>query len=332
MRKLHQIGVNGDRFPARSGQLILDAALVNGVDLPHDCRAGRCGTCLARVIRGITLGGETFQPGLIHTCQARAFSNLELEVDDLPPVVLVNAHVVDVVELTHDVVEVALAPKGPIKWLPGQYCRFTFRGFPARAFSPTVALDGSTPSGRIYLNIKRIREGRVSSQLGRQILPGHKVRIEGPFGHAFLRPARSGRLVLIAGGTGFAPIWAIAMAALREDPHRPIVMIVGVRSSAACYMAGAIKYASRFPNVSVIVCAAESNLSYPQLRSGSPSDHLPALGGFDIVYSAGAPTMVAKVAARAAEAKCQFYCDPFEPAFATPDHWFSRMVSWMKAS
>ncbi len=332
MRKLHQIRINDDRFCARSGQLILDAALVNGVDLAHDCRAGRCGTCLARVIHGITLGGETIQAGLIHTCQARAFSDLELEVDDLPPVGLVYAHVVDIGKLSHDVFEVVLAPKAPIKWLPGQYCRFTFRGFPARAFSPTLPLDGSAPSGRIHLNIKRVRDGRVSAQLGRRILPGHKVGIEGPFGHAFLRPARRGRLVLVAGGTGFAPIWAIAMSALRQDPDRPIVLIVGIRSLASCYMASAIEYASRFPNVSVVVCSAEPSLSYRQLRCGSPSDHLPALGRFDTVYSAGAPAMVADVAAQAAQAHCQFYCDPFEPAIAAPDDWFSKMVGWMKAS
>ena len=59
MAKLHKISLGSEMFLARSGQRVLDAALLNGVEMPHDCRAGRCGTCLTRVKTGITLGGET---------------------------------------------------------------------------------------------------------------------------------------------------------------------------------------------------------------------------------------------------------------------------------
>lgn len=80
MAKLHKIVLHGETFHARSGERLLDAALVNGVDLPHDCRAGRCGSCLLRVRSGITLGGETPQPGMVRACQAMAFSDLDLEI------------------------------------------------------------------------------------------------------------------------------------------------------------------------------------------------------------------------------------------------------------
>ncbi|MGI9410361.1 MAG: 2Fe-2S iron-sulfur cluster-binding protein, partial [Hyphomicrobiaceae bacterium] len=299
MRKLHAVTINGETFSARSGQLILDAAMLNGVELPHDCRAGQCGTCLGRVLRGITLGGETLQPGMVHTCQARVFSSLELAVDDLPPPGLVDARAIGINDLTHDVAEVILEPAKPLKWLPGQYCRFAFHGFPSRAYSPTAPLDGSAAPGQIRLNVKRVRDGRVSSKLGRQILPGHKVRIEGPYGHAFLRPARGGRLVLVAAGTGFAPIWAIATAALRKNPYREIVLIVGVGSLASCYMAGALEFASTFPNVRVILSVDKLHPAMSKLRSGPPCDHLPDLMPHDVVFSAGAPAMVAKVAAQA---------------------------------
>ena len=45
MARSHQITINGESFAARRGELLLDAALSNGVELPYDCRAGHCGTC-----------------------------------------------------------------------------------------------------------------------------------------------------------------------------------------------------------------------------------------------------------------------------------------------
>jgi CDP-4-dehydro-6-deoxyglucose reductase len=86
--------------------------------------------------------------------------------------------------------------------------------------------------------VKRARGGRVTSCLGTSIRPGHRLRMEGPFGRAFLRPG--GRLILAGSGTGFAPIWAIACVALREYRNRPIVLIAGAREALrALHEAGA---------------------------------------------------------------------------------------------
>ena len=38
---------NKESFPAKCGDLLLDSALMNGVDLPHDCRSGICGMSTA---------------------------------------------------------------------------------------------------------------------------------------------------------------------------------------------------------------------------------------------------------------------------------------------
>jgi CDP-4-dehydro-6-deoxyglucose reductase, E3 len=249
MAKQHQIRLHGDVFTARSGQLLLDAALAAGVDIPHDCRAGRCGTCLTSVQRGITLGGETLHRGVVHACQSRVFSDLSIAVEPLPPVTSIEARVTRVVDVTPDVVEVTIAPDQPLVRAPGQYCRFTFRGFPARAFSPTVPLDGRLRGDLISLNIKRVRNGRVSMNLGSRIKRGHQLTIDGPFGHAFLRPGRHNRLILAGSGTGFAPMWAIGHAALSETPLRPIVFVAGARTARSLYMAQALEAAGRFPNV-----------------------------------------------------------------------------------
>lgn len=331
MAKLHRVTLNGETFQARSGQVLLDAALIAGVDIPHDCRAGRCGSCVTGIAKGLTLGGEARQRGMIHACQARVFSDLTLAIEDLPKVDSIAARLVKAVDVTHDVVEVTLVPSRPLTIHPGQYCRFTFRGFPARAFSPTAPLDGEPQGAAIRLNIKRVRGGRVSTAIGDKIKPGHRLTVEGPFGHAFLRTGRTNRLILVAGGTGFAPMWAVGDAALRENPQRPIVFVAGARQLGQLYMVRALEFASRFPNVGVVVTAEEAQDHYPHVRHGRPSDHVPPLTAGDIVYAAGAPAMVDAVGKQAHAAHATFYADPFEPPGGQAEDWVTKAVAWMGA-
>jgi CDP-4-dehydro-6-deoxyglucose reductase, E3 len=330
MSKLHAVSMNGEQFHARSGQVLLDAALVSGIEFPHDCRAGRCGTCVTRVGSGLTLGGETKQPGMVHACQARVFSDLDLSIEALPSVVHIEARILQLEDVTADVVDLTIAPSEPFDFFPGQYCRFAFRGFPERAFSPTAALDGQQVDVSFHLNIKRVRQGRVSTKLGGSIKRGHPLIIHGPFGHAFLRPGTTNRLVLVAGGTGFAPMWAVADAALRENPQREIVLIAGTRELKQLYMGQALMLASRFPRVEVIATTEVLQSDYPLVQHGKPADHVPQLRASDCVYAAGAPQMVDAVGKLAIAAKATFYSDPFEPAGAQAEDWLTKAIAWMK--
>lgn len=330
MAKQHRVTVNGQSFHARSGQVLLDAAMVGGAEIPHDCRAGRCGTCVTRVNKGLTLGGETLQPGMIHACQARVFSDLDLSIEALPAARQIQARIVSLTDVTPDVVELEIAPAERFQLWPGQYCRFTFRGFPERAFSPTAPLTGDETGQNFRLNIKRVRNGRVSTNLGGKIKPGHALTIHGPFGHAFLRPRQSNRLVLVAGGTGFAPMWAVGDAALREHPWREVVFIAGTRTAAQLYMLPALSLARKFPNVTTIATTEAEEDTDPAILRGRPSDHLPRLRPNDIVYAAGAPAMVEAVAQVAIAARATFYADPFEPAGGQAEDWLTKAVSWLR--
>jgi CDP-4-dehydro-6-deoxyglucose reductase len=326
MAKLFSIALNGQTFTARAGDLLLDAALVNGVDMPHDCRAGRCGTCLTRVVKGRTICGDTNVKGMVHACQARVLSDLKLETEEVPEVRSVKATLMRVRNVARGIVELSIEPAGPLNYLAGQYYRFEFSGYPARSFSPTVPLDGPPRRGRVNLNVKQVRDGRVSPKLGVSIRPGHRLRVEGPFGHAFLREGQSGRLVLVAGGTGFAPMWSIAYAALKENPARPIVLIAGSRTIDALYVVPALTRISRFHNVTVIPVVEEPHGGPSFIRMGRPNDYLPVLKASDVVYAAGAPRMVDAVGSAAESAGATFYSDPFEPAApASSARWLGRL-------
>ena len=318
MAKLHRITLAGKTFHARSGQTLLDAALANGVDLPHDCKAGRCGACLTRVRAGITLGGQSHQAGLIHACQAMVFSHLEIEVEQLPPIQRVRGRIVNITEMAEEIVELTIKPARALTMLPGQYCRFTFRGFPERPFSPTAAMADAREDGLLRLHVKRVRGGRVTPHLGHTIKPGHAVSIEGPLGHAFLRPGRTGRLVLIGSGTGFAPVWAVAAAALRENAARQVVLVAASRRLSSFYMGPALNVVRAMPSVKSIGCVEELLRRTGPFVPGRATDQLPPLDAADIVYAAGAPKVVEVAGKAASAAGAAFHADPFVVANEDP--------------
>jgi len=267
-----------------------------------------------QVVKGQTVCGETHTQGMVHACQARVVSDLEVEMEDVPEIDTTRARLVGLREVAPDIFELSIAPEKSIAYLPGQYFRFAFNGFPARAYSPTASFDGRIGGRVMHLNVKRLRDGRVTSALGNAIRPGHRLRIEGPFGRAFLRPGGRGRLILAGSGTGFAPIWAIACMALRENRDRPIVVIAGARRLPALYMTPILALIARLPNVTVIPTIEEGPSPHPSVRLGRIEAHMPPLTATDIVYACGSPRMVEALAEGVNKAGATFYADPFEAA------------------
>jgi 3-phenylpropionate/trans-cinnamate dioxygenase ferredoxin reductase subunit len=313
MRKICKVSLNNEKYFANCGELLLDWALTNGIELPHDCRAGVCGACRVRLVEGRVFGGQ--QPGddMIHACQARIVSDLQIVTEAVPDPVSVSGRVAKLTRLAKDIVGVDLELAKALPYLPGQYCKLQFRGYPERNYSPTFPMQGH-PDGRVlHFHIRRLTDGAVSAALGREIRVGHRVKVTGPIGSAYLRPNHSGRIVLVASGTGFAPMWSVATAAVLAQPRRELTFIVATRRLASFYMHGALCRLAQFPAVTIIPTVSEPQSVSPAIRSGLPTDHLPILSPDDVVYAAGAPAVTEDVArlARAAGARC--YADPFLP-------------------
>lgn len=331
MAKLCRLEVNGHAVSAHRGDLLLDAALLHGIDIPHDCRSGYCGTCRVHVEHGRVFGGQTDDPEMVHACQCRIMSDLRVAVERVPEIDRMPGVVTEVRRLAADVYEVCAEPARTVEYIPGQYYAVQFRGFPARYFSPTAPLDWPCDETVVRFHIRRLRDGRVSSALGQRIQVGHRVELEGPFGSAYLRTFPSQRLVLVAGGTGFAPIWSIAETAIRNQPRREIVLVVAAHTIESLYMVPALCRLAPFPGVTIVPVVSEYQNISQVVRSGTAADHLPALTPLDVVFAAGAPEMVKAVTriARAAGAKC--YSDPFETRStdARPNLW-SRAADWIR--
>ena len=340
-RKLN-IVANGQLFRAYPGDLVLDAALHQGIDLPHDCRAGQCGSCLIRILEGQFLGGETARNGVVHACQARVFSDAHIKFEKLPPPRRLSGVLMRIEALAPDVCGLTIKLQETSRHRPGQYYRFKFRGFPSRCFSPTPPFIGRDNKRTLRLHVRIVPDGKVSSMLGTAIRPGHKLRIEGPFGSAFLRRGGSRRLVLVASGTGFAPIWAIAEASLRGEPNRPLLLVAGARCLTSLYMLPAFHRLSGHPAASVIATTQQAQTVSQIVRCGTPIRHLPPLKTSDLVYAAGPPQLVDAVAGMASRAGAEFYADAFVSSAEPEDPWLvrcqagiavvrSRLTEWFAA-
>jgi 3-phenylpropionate/trans-cinnamate dioxygenase ferredoxin reductase subunit len=331
MPSSHQITINGRTFQARRGELLLDAALSNGIDLPHDCRAGHCGTCCVRLLSGEVQGGEGSQPGIVHACQCRIAGDAVIEGGQPSGVRTIEGNLTSLLLLSREVIEIGIRTDRPLPYHAGQYAQVGFRGYPNRPFSITHPLRGNPDSRSVWFHVRRMKDGRVTSSLGKRIKPGHRVKLTGPYGSAHFRPNLDGRMILVATSTGFAPIWSIAVAALRENPERRMMLIAGGRTIESLYMGPALAQLARFPNVRIMpVCSTPQTLT-TAVKLGRPTDYLPNLLPTDVLYACGAPAMVDSIRSIAAHIGAVCYADPFLPTIddTAEERGLARAMGWL---
>ena len=192
MARSHQITINGNSFLARRGELLLDAALSNGINLPYECRAGHCGTCCVRLVSGEVRGGEGAEPGIVHACQCRIVGDAVIERGQPSGVRTIEGVLSSLRPLSPEVMEVGIRTNHALPYHAGQYAQVRFSGYPRRPFSITHPLSGNPNSGSVWFHVRRMKDGRVTSSLGKRIRPGHRVKLTGPLWLGAF-PAQSGQ-------------------------------------------------------------------------------------------------------------------------------------------
>jgi len=221
---------NGAAFTAGPGTTILDAALAQGFVLEHGCRTGRCGSCKAHVVQGMTtplraplsLTDTEEAEGWVLTCSSEAVTDVQLDVEDLGPLAdyppRVTPSRIDVLErVADDVVRVILRlpTTSPFRFLAGQYVDVTSPAGAKRSYS--IASSAAVP-GKVELHIRRVDGGRFSDYWFGAAKANDLLRFDGPRGTFFLRPVTGLDVVFLATGTGIAPILSmLAQLALTPD-------------------------------------------------------------------------------------------------------------------
>lgn len=229
-------------FPCDETETVLDAALAKGIALPYGCRSGLCGSCKATLLSGEVdysdgepggLSEEDRKNNAALLCRAHPKSDLELEVQlvkDAPPVEIktlpVKVRKID--HLSHDVVRLILQlPQAePFEYRAGQWIYFLLKDGRKRAFSIANA-----PNDRheLELQIRHVEGGLFTDYVFNHLEEGAMLRIEGPHGNFFFHDDDL-PLILVAGGTGFAPLKGILEEFIREGGYPyPIHLFWGVR-------------------------------------------------------------------------------------------------------
>ncbi len=240
----------GQAFDAAPGQSLLDAALQAGVVFEHSCRSGRCGSCKARVVAGRTAlaGSETGlaaaerEAGCILTCVRTVAGEpvrLDVEASDLrlPPARLLPCKIDALEDVAPGVrrVRLRLPPQQPLAWLAGQYVDLLGPGGIRRSYS--IANAPAAGAG-IELHVRQVAGGAFSAYWFGPARPGDLLRLQGPLGSCVLREPLDRSLVLLATGTGIAPVKAMLEdLAARPAAARPpaIHLAWGGRSPADLY-------------------------------------------------------------------------------------------------
>jgi ferredoxin-NAD(P)+ reductase (naphthalene dioxygenase ferredoxin-specific) len=285
---------------------ILDAALAAGVPYPHSCRSGECGTCKSRLIAGTVsmdgcapeaLSNAERAGGLILACRARPRSDVEVawtQQDGSEQCVLprrLHATVINMEPATHDITRLRLELQGTaFRFAAGQYVRLTFAGCPSRSYSMANRPDDPI----LEFHVRHVPGGAVSSHVAHKLRRGECVELDGPYGTACLREPASNPLLLVAGGSGLAPIKSILLAALAHDVDRAIYLYHGVREARDLYDGEALARAATGRTVTCTPVLS-TQLQHDACRLGFVHDAIAAdfgsLSGFD-VYVAGPPPMV----------------------------------------
>lgn len=251
----------GPSFEARPDETILEAALRQGVLLPYGCRNGACGACRARIasgevrfdehdadaagaiLRGLT--ERERRDGWTLLCRARPASDVRVAArvnPDGSAVRTLPARIDERRALAPDVMELRLRlpPTERLHYRPGQYIDLLLRDGRRRAFS---IANAPTDDGHLTLHIRHIAGGAFSGPLfSGELAKGALLRIRGPLGAFHLREAAASDgaalppALLIAGGTGFAPIKAMIENALRLPLEREMHLYWGVRSTPDLYL------------------------------------------------------------------------------------------------
>jgi CDP-4-dehydro-6-deoxyglucose reductase len=226
---LIHIEPSGHQLHAEADESVLDAALRQGLALPYGCRNGACRSCKGRVLEGEvhypggvpkSLTSLDAAQGFALLCTAHAASNLRIEVEEIDSehdIVVRNlpCRVMQKRELAHDVIglELMLPASERLQYLPGQYVDVLLRDGRRRAFS---VANAARDDDRLELQIRRVPGGTFSEYVFHHLKERALLRLRGPLGSFYLRKQDHRPVILMAGGTGFAPIKAIVEGALAD--------------------------------------------------------------------------------------------------------------------
>src|SRR5471032_1209537 len=324
---------SGQQFSCEADETVLAAAIRAGVGLPYGCKNGACGTCKGKVVSGSVqhkahqeraLTPDEAAAGYSLFCCATTGGDLVIEARVVAgssdyPIKKMPSRVTSIEKVAPDVVVLTLQLPAAerLNYRAGQYIEFMLRDGKRRSYSMANAPQDGGP---VTLHIRHLPGGLFTDQVFSTLKERDILRFEGPMSTFFLRDDSDKPVVLLASGTGFAPIKAIVEHLVHSGSTRPMTLYWGGRRPQDLYMDALCRQWAvelpQFKYVPVVSNALDEDDWHG--RTGfvhqAVIDDLPDLSGHQ-VYACGAPIVV-DTAKREFVQLCQlpedeFYADAF---------------------
>lgn len=242
----------GATIEVQEGQTLLDAALRQGIYIPHACGHGLCGTCKVQVEGGEVDHGHAnpfalmdFErdAGMTLACCATLQSDatIEADIDEEPdaeiiPVRDFNCVVSRIENLTPTIKGIFLKLDQPMHFQAGQYVQVVIPGIEGtRAFSIANSPAQVQATGEVELNVRIVAGGAGTAWLHQQLKAGDRLRISGPYGRFFVRKSSVSPLLFMAGGSGLSSPRSMILDLLDAGSTLPITLIYGQRVAEELY-------------------------------------------------------------------------------------------------
>jgi len=318
-------------FDCAATENLLDAAMRQGIDMPYSCRKGVCGNCKGRVVHGELVAGTQggsheagiTQPDEHLFCRAQPASDLSIAPKGWQRVdpaarKTVQAKVFKKIQLAPDVTQLQLRfPAGVrVKFKAGQYLQLLLPDGQRRSYSMANAPH---ESDAVQLHIRHLPQGHFSDAMLKNLQVGDVLKLELPHGDFYLREDSERPMLMVAGGTGFAPIKSIIDHIVRQKLQRTVHLYWGARTPDGMYAPDVLaRWAQQFPTLVVHpVLSDVSDASTWDGRTGFVHDAVAAdfadLSNWDVYACGGLPMVNAlrDVCAQRGLPEAHFYSDAF---------------------
>lgn len=243
---------SGRAFAAQPGEAMLAAAIRSGVGLPYGCKDGACGSCKCMKLEGTVVHGPHQDKalsaaeeaaGYVLTCCGVAQTDVVLESRQVTeegayPIRKLPVRVAALQPLSHDVMHMRLQLPATeaFRYHAGQYVEFLLQGGLRRSYSMANAPHTQAEVGGIELHLRHMPGGKFTDHVFAGLKEKDILRIEGPYGSFFLREDSPKPIVLLASGTGFAPVKALLEQMQHSGCTRPLALYWGGRRPRDLYM------------------------------------------------------------------------------------------------
>ncbi|KTC85300.1 FAD-binding oxidoreductase [Legionella cincinnatiensis] len=224
------IDFNNQSYRLAPQENVLQCLLRHGVDYPNSCQAGICQSCLIKAKEGVV--HPSWQEGLPETLKSQGYflaclAKPEAALQVVPPENAeceVDAKIIDLKRLNHNVMQVKLSVDNLEGWIPGQYLSLINPEGIMRNYS---IANIPIQEGFIELHVKIYPNASMGQWLLNKATKHLEVKLRGPFGRCFYyNPDQLVFDILLAGtGTGLAPLIAIIKSALSQN-HQGLITLV----------------------------------------------------------------------------------------------------------